>query len=39
MSNLFAQLIAAEARIEGHCQAVMSANAAARGGGSFGGNF
>jgi hypothetical protein len=35
LSNLFAQLFAAEARIENQNQAQMSANAATRGGGQF----
>jgi hypothetical protein len=35
ISDLFAKLLAAEARVEGQHQVVMSANAAARGGGSF----
>jgi hypothetical protein len=35
LSNLFAQLLATEARIENQNQAQMSANAATRGGGQF----
>jgi hypothetical protein len=38
VSNLFSQLPAAEARIEGQRQIEMSANVAARGGGSFRGH-